>query len=211
MTASQGLVATPRMPPMPPTCVSALMATSLTPKSTPLAAPSITPWCSAGAPARGPMIRRPPTRKSPASKAIIAGRVEGGVRAVRGGQRDGEQDQARGGEAEPCPLAPADLEAEEAVGHHGDQDDPAGEHDLDHRHRGHRQRGDVEAPGAGGHEHAEREPLRRVQRAGRAQRVTDVDRGRLAGAAVLEEEPEVRNDRAEQREQDAELNRHERV
>ena len=48
----------------------------------------------------------------------------------------------------------------------------------------------------------------RVQRLRRPQRVADVHRRGLAGAAVLEEEPEVRNDRAEQREQDAELDRH---
>ena len=48
----------------------------------------------------------------------------------------------------------------------------------------------------------------RVQRLRRAQRVTDVDRRGLAGAAVLEEEAEVRDERAEEREQDAELKGH---
>ena len=126
-----------------------------------------------------------------------------------GRERDGEEDQAGGSEAETRPLATPDLEAEEAVGHHGDEDDAAGEHDLHDGHRRQRQRGDVEAPGAGRDDHAEREPLGGVQRAGRAERVADVDRRGLAGTAVLEEEPEVRNDRAEQREQNAELNRHE--
>ena len=44
-----------------------------------------------------------------------------------------------------------------------------------------------------------------------AQRVADVDLGAGARAAVLEEEPEVRGDGAQEREQDAELKGHERV
>ena len=40
-TASQG---EPMNSPKPPTPVSALIATSLTPKSTPAAAPSMIPW-----------------------------------------------------------------------------------------------------------------------------------------------------------------------
>jgi hypothetical protein len=59
-----------------------------------------------------------------------------------------------------------------------------------------------------GDDHAQREPLRRVQRPGRLERVADVDRGRLASTAVLEEEAEIRNDRAKKREQDAELDSH---
>src|SRR5918992_891020 len=44
-----------------------------------------------------------------------------------------------------------------------------------------------------------------------AQPVADVDLGRGARAAVLEEEAEVRGDRAQERQQDAELKSHERV
>jgi hypothetical protein len=38
--------------------------------------------------------------------------------------------------------------------------------------------------------------------------VADVDAVRLTRSAVLEEEPEVRDERAKEREQDAELDRH---
>src|SRR2546421_702230 len=77
-------------------------------------------------------------------------------------QRERQRDQASGGEAEPGPLTRSDVEPEEAIRHDGDQDDAAGEHDLDDRHGSQRQRGDVEAPSARGDEHAQGEPLRGV-------------------------------------------------
>ena len=68
------------------------------------------------------------------------------VRAVHRGQRHAEQHQADGGQAQPDPLAPADLEAEQAVGHHGDEHDARRERDLDHRHRRQRERRHVQRP-----------------------------------------------------------------
>ena len=93
------------------------------------------------------MMSRPPTKKRPASKAIIAGVLKAEWAPCAVGERDGQQHQASGGEAETGPLTQPDLEAEDAVGHDGEQDDATGEHGLDDRHRRHRERSDVEAPG----------------------------------------------------------------
>ena len=51
----------------------ALIETSDTPKRIPDAAPSMNPWCWAGAPIRGPMISSVPASSSAASNAIIPG------------------------------------------------------------------------------------------------------------------------------------------
>ena len=55
--------------------------------------------------------------------------------------------EADGGEGQADPLALADLEAEDAIGHHGDEHDAAGEDDLDDRQRHQRDRRHVQAPG----------------------------------------------------------------
>ncbi len=151
--------------------VSALIAVSETPNRMPEAAPSITPWCSTGPPMRGPMISRPPSPNRPASKEIIAGVGEVRVRAVHRRQRRAEQHQPGGGQRQADPLAAADLEAEQPLGHHRDEHHAGRERDLDHGHRRQRERGHVQAPAGGRDEHAQREPLRGVQRPGRAQRV----------------------------------------
>ena len=134
---------------------------------------------------------------------------EGGVRAVAGGQRDREQHEADERQREPPPLALADLEAEQAVGHDGQQHEPAGQHDLDDGQRRQRDRADVQDPGAEADEHADGEPALAPQRARRAQRVADVDVAGAAGSAVLVEERQVRGEGAEQREEDSELEAHE--
>ena len=56
-----------------------------------------------------------------------------------------------------------------------------------------------------GDAHADREPLGAEQRRAAAQRMADVDRGRLVRATVLVEEAELGRDRAAEREQDAEI------
>jgi hypothetical protein len=99
-----------------------------------------------------------------------------------------------------------DGEAEEAIGHHADEHDPAREHDLNGRKRSERHRRDVQQPGAHGDEHADREPARSKQVAGRAQRVSGPDRRRKRRTALLVEEREVRHERAADREADANLN-----
>jgi hypothetical protein len=124
------------------------------------------------------------------------------------GHGDAEQDQAERGAGEAQPLALADLEAEDAVGHDRDEHDATGEHDLHHRERGQRDGGDVQRPRAASHAHADREPLRAPQAACRAQRVADVDRRGRARAPVLEEEAQVRGEGAQKRQQDAEMKGH---
>ena len=49
------------------------MATSETPNRIPAAAPSMKPWCSSGAPMRGPMISRVPAASRTPSKPIMPG------------------------------------------------------------------------------------------------------------------------------------------
>ena len=113
-----------------------------------------------------------------------------------------------GGEADSRPLAVAELEAEDAVGEHGEEHQPAGDHGLDERERRERERGHVEDPGAERHEHADREPLALVEADRAAQRVAHGHVRSSAGAAVLQQEAEVRREGAEQRQQDAKLNAH---
>ena len=137
-----------------------------------------------------------------------AGERVGRVGAVRGGERDHEQQQAERGHGDADPLAHADLEAEDPLGHDGEDHDAGGEHGLDDRQRGEGERGDVEDPGAGGDGHADREPLARVQLLRRTERMTDVDRGRLVGTLVLVEKAQLCGDRAGKREQDAQIQRH---
>ena len=73
----------------------------------------------------------------------------GRVGAVGGRKRDHEQQQAERGHADADPLAQADLEAEDPLGHDGEDHDAGGEDGLDDRQRGVGQGGDVEDPGAG--------------------------------------------------------------
>ena len=80
------------------------------------------------------------------------------MRARRVRQRDDEQQQAERGHADADPLADADLEAEDALGQHGEDHDAGGEHGLDDRQRREGERGDVEDPGADGDGHADGEP-----------------------------------------------------
>ncbi len=155
--------------------VSALIAVSETPNRMPAAAPSITPWCSTGPPIRGPMISRPPIPNRPASKEIIAAWENCECAPCMAGSVSPSSHEARGGQHQAQPLAAADLEAEQPVGHHRDEHHAGGERDLDHRHRRQRQRGHVQAPAGGRDEHAQREPLRGVQQPRRAQRVAHLD------------------------------------
>ena len=117
-----------------------------------------------GAPTRGPMISRRADAEEPGLEGDHRRQREGECAPCVRGHRDAEQHEAGGGEAEAPPLTPADLEAEDAVGHDGDQHDAAGDDGLDDRHRRERERRDVQGPGAGRRRHADREPLERPQR-----------------------------------------------
>ena len=121
--------------------------------------------------------------------------------AVGTGNGHRERDQAGRGQAEADPLAAPDHEAEQPLGHDADQDDAAGEDDLDDRERRHRHRRDVEDPRADGDHDAQREPLRPEQGAGGPQGMPDVDGRDLARAPMLVEEREVRHEGAEEREE----------
>ncbi len=212
VTNSHGLAAMPSRPSWPAMPVSALIATSRDAEQ------------DAGRGAehdavvvgRGADARAHDQQPADAEQAGLEGdhrrRVEVGVRAVGSvRERHGQQDQAQAGEREAPPLPVADLDAEQALGHHADHHDAAGEDDLDDRDRRHRQRGDVEDPRARRDRHADGEPLRAVEVLRRLERVPDVDLRALAGSAVLEEEPEVRDEGADERQEDAELDRHEVV
>ena len=60
----------------------ALIETSETPNRIPEAAPSMKPWCSSGAPIRGPMISSVPASSRTASKRDHPGHREVRVGAV---------------------------------------------------------------------------------------------------------------------------------
>ena len=68
VTASHG---EPRIAPMPPAPVSALIAMSETPNSTPAAAPSMMPWWWSGIPRCLPPISAAPIASIAPSKAIM--------------------------------------------------------------------------------------------------------------------------------------------
>ena len=112
--------------------------------------------------------------------------------------------EARGRHRHARPLARADLEAEDPLREHRQHHDAGREHGLDDGERSEDEGGDVEQPGAERDAHADREPLGAEQRGAGAQRVPDVHRRRLVGAAVLVEEAELGCEGAAEREQDAE-------
>jgi hypothetical protein len=130
------------------------------------------------------------------------------VRAVPVRERDGQQDEAESRAADPHPLAGAALEAEEALGEDGEEDEATGDHGLDDRQRSHGQGGDVEDPGADGHQHADGEPLGAEEADRALQGMADADLRGGAGAAMLQEKANVRGERAENGKQDAEFESH---
>ena len=93
------------------------MATSETPNRMPAAAPSMKPWCSSGAPIRGPMMSSVPATSRKRLEGDHARHREARVGAVDGREAEAEQQQADGGEADPDPLAARDRQAEGPLGH----------------------------------------------------------------------------------------------
>ena len=129
------------------------------------------------------------------------------MRAVAGRQRDDEQHQAERGHPDADPLAQADLEAEDPLGHTARMTTPVESTAWTTRERGVGERGDVEEPGAGGDGHADREPLAAYS----CLAVRNGWRMSTCGASlapVLIEEAKLRRDGAGQREQDAQIQRH---
>ena len=103
-----------------------------------------------------------------------------------------------------------DVEAEDAVGEDGEEDEPGRNDRLNERERRKRHRRDVEEPGADRDAHADREPLGGPEVARAPQRVLPLHVRRSAGSTMLEQEGQVREKSAEEREQYADLDGHER-
>jgi hypothetical protein len=89
-------------------------------------------------------------------------------------------------------LSSSEVKAEEALGEHGEEDEPAGEDRLHDRQRRERERAAVQTPGDDRHDPAEQEPPRAKETGGAAQRMADPDRRGEHRAAVFEQEGEVR-------------------
>ena len=147
----------------------------------------------------------------PASKAIIAGSEK--CECAPGACGSVTTSRTRPSAVRPTPhhWRPSDLEAEDALGQHGEHHDAGGEHGLDDRQRRERHRRDVQDPGPDRDGHADREPLLREQRPDAEPRPADVDLRGLTGAAVLVQEAELRDEGAAEREKDSEVERHEGV
>jgi hypothetical protein len=127
---------------------------------------------------------------------------------VAGRQGEAEQEQADTGHRKAAPLARADAEAEQAVGHDGEQDEPAGENRLDYREGRKRDGRDVQQPCEQANAHADREPALAPQRGSRAQRMADVDGAGRAGTTMLVEERQVRREGADQRNENSKVKGH---
>ena len=108
----------------------------------------------------------------------------------------------------PDPLAPAQLEAEEALGQHGQEHQAAGKHGLADRDRGQRQCGHVEGERHRRHAPADAPPARPEQVGGAAHRVTHVHVRGLDGTALLQKEGQVGPERRQQRAEEADADGH---
>ena len=88
-------------------------------------------------------------------------------------------------QADPDPLATAQLEAEEALGEHREEDEPAREHRLPDRDRGERERCHVQGEGHRRHAPSDAPPPGAKEIDGAAQRMVHVDVGRRDCPSVL--------------------------
>jgi hypothetical protein len=117
--------------------------------------------------------------------------VVGGLLPRAGLAGDREHREARGGEHEAQPLAALELEAEEALGHHGEHHEPACEDRLNERQGSERERPHVEQVGHDGQRVADRPPLRAEQADRAAQRMPQLHRGCRDGSTVAQEEADL--------------------
>ena len=115
----------------------------------PAAVPSITPWCSC-APSFVRQHEEGAEREQRGLEGDHAGHRVARVPAACGGSVSASS--TRPSAVRPTPahwrVRPA---AEEALGEHGEEDEPAGDHRLDERERRQSERADVEAPRAERH------------------------------------------------------------
>jgi hypothetical protein len=121
-----------------------------------------------------------------------------GVVGAAAGQSDDHQ--SGRGDSHANPLPPSEVKAEEALGEHGEEHEPAGEDGLHDRQWREGERADVQAPGHDRHDPADQEPPGTKQTGGAAQRMADPDRRSQHRAAVLEQKGEVGGHRRGERE-----------
>jgi hypothetical protein len=136
--------------------------------------------------------------------------LDGDQRAQRGalwvacaaaGQPDDHQPGR--GDRDADPLPPTQVKAEEALGEHGEEDEPAGQDRLHDRQRRQRERTDVQTPGHDRHDPADQEPPGAKETDGAAQWMSNLDRRGDHRAALLEQEGEVGGHRRSKREDQA--------
>ena len=184
--------------------MSHLIATSETPNSAPAAAPRSSPST------RGSTWRRVETLTSATPIAKIAPSTairplsEARSRVVGAAAGQPDDHQPGRGDRDADPLSPSEVKAEEALGEHGEEDEPAGEDRLHDRQRRERERADVQTPGHDRHDPADQEPPGAKQTDGAAQRMADLDRRGEHRAALLEQKGEVGGHRRSKRENQSE-------
>src|SRR5215217_3840121 len=110
-----------------------------------------------------------------------------------------EEPQADGDQRDTDPLAPAELEAKETLGEHGQYDETAGDHGLSQRQRRERERTHVERPTHHRDRPADRPPLRSEELRRTLERPTHIDGWRGDRAAMLPQESEVGSQRGPNR------------
>ena len=91
--------------------------------------------------------------------------------------RQRQQDERDRHQGDPDPLATPQLEAEEALGEHREEDQTSGEHRLSDRDRGEAERGDVQRERHRGHAPADAPPLGTKEIDCSAHRMAHVDVG----------------------------------
>jgi hypothetical protein len=114
-------------------------------------------------------------------------------------QADDRQSGCGDRHADPLPLPEA--KAEEPLGEHGEEDEPAGEDRLHDRQRRERESADVQAPGEDRHDPSDGKPSRGKETGGAADRVADLDRRGEHRAAVLEQKGDVGAQRRRERQE----------
>ena len=96
------------------------------------------------------------------------------------------------------------MKTEEALGEHGEEDEPAGEDRLHDRQRRERARADVQTPGEDRDHPPDRKPSGAKQTDGAPQRMADQDRRGEHRPAVFEQKREVGGHRRSKREDQSE-------
>ena len=147
-------------------------------------------------------------RREPGDPCDEAGRVVLGVGASAGIAEGRRQEcETQRGQSDADPLTACHALAEQPVGGHRQQHQPAGDHRLHQRDRRQRKRGDVKAPRRRRDGEAEQVPARPKQGQRAAHRAPKLHRGRGDRPTVLVEEPEDRAERGGERQQQPELDR----